>query len=119
MEAWKEPVRGQLKKDLPPMNPGDLVDVHYRVVEGDKERIQVFTGTIINLRGSDVSATFTVRKISSGGVGVERIFPTHSPFIAEIKVKKLGKVRRAKLFYLRRLKGKAARVKEKNTLNQG
>jgi len=119
MEAWKEPVRGQLKDNLPAMHPGDQVDVHYRVVEGDKERIQVFTGVIINLRGNDVSATFTVRKISSGGIGVERIFPLHSPLIAEVKVKKLGKVRRAKLFYLRDLRGKAARVKEKNTLNQG
>lgn len=118
MEAWKEPVRGQLKQDIPPIHPGDQVDVHYRVVEGDKERIQVFTGTIINIRGNDVSASITVRKISSGGVGVERIFPLHSPFIAEMKVKKLGSVRRAKLFYLRGLKGKAARVKEKNTLIQ-
>jgi large subunit ribosomal protein L19 len=119
MEAWKEPVRGQLRQDLPRMNPGDQVDVMYRVVEGDKERIQVFTGTVINLRGSDVSSTFTVRKISSGGIGVERIFPLHSPLIAEVKIKRLGRVRRAKLFYLRGRKGKSARVKEKNTLSQG
>jgi len=119
MEAWKQPIRGQLKDNLPMMNPGDTVDVHYRVVEGDKERIQVFTGTIISLRGCDISATFTVRKISSGGIGVERIFPLHSPLIAEVKVRRLGKVRRAKLYYLRGRKGKSARVKEKNTLHQG
>ncbi len=112
MEAWKEPVRSQIRSDLPIFNPGDQIDVHYRVVEGDKERIQVFTGIVIKMRGSDVSSTFTVRKIS-GGIGVERIFPTHSPFIAEIKIKRLGSVRRAKLYYLRGLKGKAARIKEK------
>jgi len=118
MEAWKAPIRAQLKDSIPPLKPGDQVDVHYRVVEADKERIQVFTGVIINLRGSDISSTFTVRKISAGGVGVERIFPLHSPLIAEIKVRKLGSVRRAKLFYLRGRRGKAARVKEKNTLLQ-
>jgi large subunit ribosomal protein L19 len=113
METWKEPIKGQLRSDLPILNPGDMVDVHYRVIEGDKERIQVFTGTVIKMKGSDVSSTFTVRKISSGGVGVERIFPKHSPFIAEVKVKRLGSVRRSKLYYLRGLKGKAARIKEK------
>ncbi len=112
MESWKEPVRSQFRTDLPVFNPGDSVDVHYRVVEGDKERIQLFSGIVIKMRGTDVSSTFTVRKIS-GGIGVERIFPTHSPFIAEIKVKRFGSVRRAKLYYLRGLKGKAARIKEK------
>jgi len=87
--------------------------VHYRVVEGEKERVQVFSGTVISKRGSGTGATFTVRKIASGGIGVERIFPFHSPFIAEVKVKRRGKVRRAKLYYLRKRKGKAARVKEK------
>lgn len=112
MEAWKEPVKSQIKTELPVFHPGDQIDVHYRVVEGDKERIQVFTGIIIKMRGSDVSSTFTVRKIS-GGIGVERIFPMHSPFIADIKIKRTGSVRRAKLYYLRGLKGKAARIKEK------
>lgn len=116
MEAWKAPVKNLLKNDLPVFNPGDQVDVHYRVVEGDKERIQVFTGIVIKMRGSDVSSTFTVRKIS-GGIGVERIFPLHSPFIADIKVKRQGSVRRSKLYYLRGLKGKAARIKEKVVTN--
>jgi len=118
MEAWKEPVRRQLKENLPRMNPGDQVDVHYRVVEGDKERIQIFSGIIIKCRGGDMSATITVRKVSSGGIGVERIFPIHSPLIAEMNVKRSGKVRRAKLYYLRGRKGKSARVKEKTTAAQ-
>ncbi len=116
MESWKEIVKDQIKDELPPFNSGDTVDVHYRVVEGEKERIQVFTGTVISLRGSGTGASFIVRKISSGGIGVERIFPRHSPFIAQVVVKRLGKVRRAKLYYLRDRKGKAARVKEKTVL---
>ncbi len=114
MEDWKEfATRDQLKTDLPKFKPGDNVDVHYRVVEGEKERIQVFSGVVLRIHGGGLSATFTVRKIASGSIGVERIFPMHSPFIAEIKVKRLGSVRRAKLYYLRGKKGKAARVKEK------
>jgi len=113
MESWKSIIQSQIKTDLPKFNPGDTVDVHYRVVEGEKERIQTFTGVVIALRGSDMGASFTVRKIGSGGVGVERIFPRHSPFIAEVKVRRSGRVRRAKLYYLRNLRGKAARVKER------
>ncbi len=116
MDAWKGIIRDQMKPELPDVNSGDTVDVHYRVVEGDKERTQVFSGTVIRLRGSDTGATITVRKVASGGVGVERIFPMHSPFIADIKVRKHGFVRRAKLYYLRERRGKSARLKEKSTV---
>ncbi|MEK6757396.1 MAG: 50S ribosomal protein L19 [Bacteroidota bacterium] len=95
----------QLKSDRPDFNPGDTVSVHVRVVEGDKERIQQFQGVVISKRGSGVNTTFTVRKISDG-VGVERIFPLHSPRIAKIEKVKEGKVRRAKLYYLRKLASK-------------
>lgn len=98
-------------KDIPEFRAGDTVNVHYRVREGDKERIQQYEGVVINKRGSGANKTFTVRKISSN-VGVERIFPLYSPSIALLEVKKRGKVRRAKLFYLRELRGKAARIKE-------
>jgi large subunit ribosomal protein L19 len=99
-------------KDLPPFRAGDTLKVSVRVREGDKERVQAFEGVCIGRRGSGVSATFTVRKISNG-VGVERIFPTHSPMLAEVSVIRRGRVRRAKLFYLRSLTGKASRIKEK------
>ena len=102
----------QLRTDIPEFGPGDDLDVHYRVIEGDKERIQVFRGVCIQRRGSGLNATFTVRKIS-GGVGVERIFPLHSPRIAKIERTRRGRVRRAKLFYLRKLRGKAAKIQEK------
>ena len=97
---------------LPDIEPGDTIAVHLRVIEGEKERIQIFQGTVISIRGGGANRTFTVRKIS-GGVGVERIFPFHSPRIARVEVKRRGKVRRAKLFYLRTLRGKAARIKER------
>jgi len=103
----------QLRTDHPEFNVGDTVKVHYKIKEGSKERIQVFQGIIIQKRGSKVSSTFTVRKISQG-IGVERIFPTHTPNIDKIEVVRFGRVRRAKLFYLREAKGKAARIKEKN-----
>ena len=92
--------------------PGDTVAVHQKIKEGDKERVQVFQGTVIGRRGSGTGATFTVRKISSG-IGVERIFPLHSPNIAEIERLRAGKVRRNKLYYLRELTGKSARIKER------
>jgi large subunit ribosomal protein L19 len=101
-----------LKTDIPAFHPGDTLSVHVKVVEGDKERIQIFEGVVINRRGAGMDATFTVRKISNG-VGVERIFPLHSPNIAKIEMIRAGKVRRAKLFYLRSLRGKAARIDEK------
>ncbi len=95
----------QLKSDRPTFNPGDTINVHVRVVEGDKERIQQFQGVVIGKRGGGLNTTFTVRKISDG-VGVERIFPLHSPRIAKIERVKEGKVRRAKLYYLRKLAAK-------------
>lgn len=103
----------QLRTDLPEFAPGDTINIHYRVREGEKERIQQYQGVVISLRGGGANRTFTVRKISNN-IGVERIFPYASPFISLIEVKKKGKVRRAKLFYLRELRGKAARIKDKN-----
>lgn len=100
----------QLKKDIPVFRAGDTVNVHVRVVEGDKERIQQFQGVVISYRGSGINSTFTVRKISDG-VGVERIFPLHSPRIAKIERVKEGRVRRAKLYYLRELASKAVTQK--------
>ena len=102
----------QLRDNLPVFGPGDTVAVHVKVIEGDKERIQVFQGVVLQKRGSGINATFTVRKVSNG-IGVERIFPLHSPRIAKIERLRAGRVRRAKLFYLRNLKGKAARIEEK------
>jgi large subunit ribosomal protein L19 len=106
-----------LKSDRPEMRTGDTVEVSVRVIEGDKERQQKFKGEIINVRGGGLNATFTVRKISEG-VGVERTFPLHSPSLAEIKVLKHSKVRRAKLFYLRGKTGKAARLTEKKSAGE-
>lgn len=102
----------QIKKDLPDFRPGDTVKVHVKVVEGTRERIQVFEGTVLKIRGSGLSRTFTVRRISYG-VAVERTFLIHSPRIARVEITRRGKVRRAKLFYLRGLTGKKARVKER------
>lgn len=112
MDKLKEFLANQIRTDLPEFNPGDHIRVHVRVIEGDKERVQPFEGDVIGMRGEGNNKTFTVRKISSG-VGVERIFPMFSPKIAKIEVLKYGDVRRAKLFYLRSLSGKAARIKNK------
>jgi large subunit ribosomal protein L19 len=101
-----------LKSDVPEFRSGDTVRIHVRVVEGDKERIQIFQGVVIARRGGGTRETFTVRKIS-GGIGVERIFPLHSPVVDKIEVVRHGKVRRAKLYYLRDLRGKAARIEER------
>ncbi|MGI2327212.1 50S ribosomal protein L19 [Planococcus sp. YIM B11945] len=101
----------QLRTDLPTFRPGDTVRVHVKVVEGTRERIQMYEGIVISRRGGGVSESFTVRKISYG-VGVERTFPVHTPKIAQLDVLRRGKVRRAKLYYLRELRGKAARIKE-------
>ncbi|KAF1682018.1 MULTISPECIES: 50S ribosomal protein L19 [Veillonella] len=102
----------QLRADIPAFRAGDTVRVHVKVVEGSRERIQVFEGLVINRQGGSVRETFTVRRIASG-VGVERTFPLHSPRLAKIEVMRRGVVRRAKLYYLRNLTGKAARIREK------
>lgn len=105
----------QLKTDVPEFKAGDTVKVHVRVIEGDKERLQVFQGTVLERSGAGLDEMFTVRKVSAG-VGVERIFPLHSPRVAKIERVKEGRVRRAKLYYLSELHGKAARIKEKSTV---
>ena len=110
IETQKEWLRG----DLPPFRAGDTVRVNVRVKEGDKERLQAFEGVCIARRGSGISETFTVRKISSG-IGVERIFPDQAPTVKGVEVVRRGRVRRAKLYYLRNLKGKAARISEKRS----
>ncbi len=104
--------REGLRDDLPAFDPGDTVRVMVRVREGEKERLQAFEGVCIGRRGAGISETFTVRKVS-GGVGVERIFPVHSPSLSGINVVRRGRVRRAKLYYLRKLAGKAARIRER------
>jgi large subunit ribosomal protein L19 len=114
MERIKQLSLEQMRADLPAFRPGDTVEVHVRIVEGDKERIQVFKGVVIRKRGGLTGATFTVRKVSYG-VGVERIFPQHSPNIDRVVVLTRGKVRRSRLYYLRQRVGKAARIKEKRT----
>ena len=101
-----------LKDKIPEFGPGDTLRVHTRIKEGDKERIQVFEGVVIQKRGKGTGETFTLRKVS-GGVGVERVFPLHSPNITKMERLRQGKTRRAKLFYLRGLKGKSARIREK------
>jgi large subunit ribosomal protein L19 len=112
MEKIKQIEREHLRMDLPDFAPGDTVKVHVKIKEGEKERIQVFQGVVISKRKGTTNATFTVRKVSYG-IGVERIFPMHSPIINKIEVLTKGRVRRAKIYYLRKLRGKAARIKEK------
>ena len=102
----------QLRQDLPDFRAGDTVRVHARIVEGSRERVQIFEGVVIKRKGAGIQATYTVRKMSSG-VGVERTFPLHSPRVDKIEVTRFGRVRRAKLYYLRSLQGKAARIKER------
>ena len=109
MEALE---KEQMRGDIPAFRPGDTVKVHVKIKEGEKERIQVFQGVVIRKRKGNTGATFTVRKVSYG-IGVERIFPLHSPIIDKIEVITRGRVRRARLYYLRKLRGKAARIKEK------
>ena len=106
--------REQMRMDIPAFRPGDTVKVHLRIIEGEKERIQVFQGAVLRLCKGSVNATFTVRKVSDG-VGVERVFPMHSPFIERVEVVTQGKVRRRRLYYLRALRGKAARIKTRTT----
>ena len=104
--------REQMRLDIPDFRSGDTVKVHAKIKEGDKERIQVFQGVVIRKRKGKMGATFTVRKVSYG-IGVERIFPLHSPIIDRVEIISRGKVRRGRLYYMRKLKGKAARIKEK------
>jgi large subunit ribosomal protein L19 len=104
----------QMRTDIPDFRPGDTVKVHARIKEGEKERIQVFKGVVIRKRKGNTGATFTVRKISYG-VGVEKIFPLHSPLVDKIEIISRGRVRRARLYYLRNLRGKASRIKEKRS----
>ena len=110
MDLVKALEKSQEKSEFPDFKPGDTIKVHIKVVEAQKERIQVFEGTVIKMRGSSTGRTFTVRKIS-GGLGVERIFPYHSPSITKVEVVRSASPRRAKLYYLRGRKGKAAQVK--------
>jgi large subunit ribosomal protein L19 len=114
MHPFIETQKEWLRDNIPAFRAGDTLRVNVRVREGDKERLQAFEGVCIARRGSGVSATFTVRKISNG-IGVERIFPVHSPMISDISVVRRGRVRRAKLYYLRHLTGKATRIKEKKS----
>lgn len=113
MDRIKKIENAQLRDDIPKFRVGDTIQVHYRVIEGTRERIQVFEGTVIKIQGTANRRTFTVRRLSYG-IGVERTFPLHSPRIQQIKVVRRGKVRRARLFYLRDRQGKAAKVKERS-----
>ena len=113
MDVIRQLENQQLKKDVPAFGPGDTVKVHVLVKEGDKERSQIFEGVVIQRKGRGMNASFTVRKIAVGGVGVERIFPLHSPRVAQVETLRRGKVRRSRLTYLRGLRGRAARITEK------
>lgn len=112
MDALEYLEREQMRTDIPEFRPGDTIRVYVRIVEGEKERLQAFEGVVIRKRGKNTNATFTVRKVSYG-IGVERTFPLHSPLIERVEIVKRGEVRRAKLYYLRGLRGKAAKIKEK------
>ena len=112
METIKNIEREQLRMDLPDFSPGDTITVHVKIREGNKERLQAFQGVVISKKKGLANATFTVRKVSYG-VGVERVFPMHSPIIDRVEVVTRGRVRRAKIYYLRKLRGKAARIREK------
>jgi large subunit ribosomal protein L19 len=112
MQKIKELQKEMIRLDITDFRPGDTVKVHVKIREGEKERIQVFQGVVISKRGGSANAAFTVRKVSYG-VGVERVFPLHSPIIDKIELVTRGRVRRAKIYYLRKLRGKAARIREK------
>lgn len=114
MQTIKQLEREMMRLDLPDFAAGDTVKVHVKIKEGEKERIQVFQGVVISKRKGTTNATFTVRKVSYG-IGVERIFPLHSPVIDKIEVVTRGRVRRSKIYYLRKLRGKAARIRERRT----
>ena len=117
MDIIQATTKEYFRTDLPEYKVGDTVKVHYKIKEGAKERIQIFQGIVIKKRGSGLSRSFTVRKVSSG-VGVERIFPSHSPLIDKLEIVRYGQVRRAKLYYLRTAKGKAGRIKERRNVNK-
>ena len=112
MNSLVEIERSYLRQEVPEFRPGDTIRVHVRVVEGEKERLQAFQGVVVARKGSGTREMFTVRKISSG-IGVERVFPLHAPVVDQIEVLRRGRVRRAKLYYLRELRGKAARIEER------
>ena len=112
MEKIQQIEKEQIRLDHPDFGPGDTVKVHVKIKEGEKERVQIFQGVVISKRKGGTNATFTVRKVSYG-IGVERIFPLHSPTLDKIELVTRGRVRRAKIYYLRKLKGKAARIKER------
>ncbi|NDV19693.1 50S ribosomal protein L19 [Pseudodesulfovibrio sp. JC047] len=112
MDIIKKIEAEHIRLDMPEFKAGDTVKVHYRIIEGEKERIQVFQGAVLRRRRGTTNSTFTVRKISDG-IGVERVFPMHSPFIDRVEVVSEGKVRRSRIYYLRNLRGKAARIKSK------
>ena len=112
MDALRMLAREQMRVDVPHFRAGDMIKVHVRIKEGDKERVQVFQGHVLRRRGAGLGSTFTVRKVSYG-IGVERIFPLHSPIIDKIELVSQGRVRRSRIYYLRALRGKAARIKEK------
>ena len=112
MTLLREVTSDQLKTDIPEFGAGDTLRIHVRVIEGEKERTQIFEGDVIQRKGSGIHATYTIRKVTQG-IAVERIFPLHSPRVAKIEKLRSGKVRRARLFYLRERKGRAARIKER------
>ncbi len=114
MDVIESIEKEQMRVDIPDFRPGDTIRVHARITEGDKERVQIFQGVVLRKRKGGTGATFTVRKVSYG-IGVERIFPLHSPNIDKVEVVSRGKVRRGRLYYMRNLRGKAARIKEKRT----
>ncbi len=118
MDLLRNIEAAQLRDDLPEFGPGDTVRVHVKVVEGEKHRVQIFQGVVLAIRGGGIGETFTVRKVTDG-VGVERVFPLHSPNIAKVEVARRGRVRRAKLNYLKKLKGKSARIKERRNPAHG
>ena len=109
----KSVTASQMRDDVPEFGAGDTVRVHVRVVEGEKERLQVFEGVVLKRNGAGIHETFTVRKIGTGGIGVERVFPVHTPRVARIEVLRRGKVRRSKIYYMRDLRGRAARISER------
>ncbi|MCL2064491.1 MAG: 50S ribosomal protein L19 [Candidatus Cloacimonetes bacterium] len=117
MDVIQMVTKENLRTDLPEFNVGDTIKVHYKIKEGVKERIQIFQGIVLQKKGEGLSKTFTVRKVSNG-VGVERIFPSHSPLIDKLEIVRYGQVRRAKLFYLRTAKGKASRIKERRNVTK-